>query len=108
MIGKKKESNYQANDLVSYNNNKDVGVVLQVQEDYLKVINEHGQIKNIKIGEISKKFEKDRKAFANDYMGNTISQENVIKCVEGRYKGRKGVIKHIFKNFVFLWDKEFT
>lgn len=31
---------YEANDLISYNNNKFVGLVLQVQEDYLKVINE--------------------------------------------------------------------
>ena len=39
-LDKKKMSQYSANDLVSYNNNKHVGVVLQVQEDYLKVIND--------------------------------------------------------------------
>lgn len=43
-----------------------------------------------------------------DSVGNTISTENVVKCSEGRYKGRKGVVKHIHKNTVFLWDKEFA
>jgi transcription elongation factor len=72
------------------------------------VLNEHGQVKNIKLSDISKKFEKDRKAFGADYLGNTLSVDNVVKCVEGRFKGRKGVIKHIYKNTLFLWDREFT
>ena len=50
------------------------------------MINEQGQIRNIKIGDISKKFEKDRKVFSADYLGNTLCPENVVKCVDGRYK----------------------
>lgn len=42
-IDKKKVSEYSANDLIMYNN-KNVGVVLQVHEDYLKVINDNGEI----------------------------------------------------------------
>lgn len=38
-------------------NNKNVGVVLQVQEDYLKVINDEGEIANVKIGDINKKID---------------------------------------------------
>ena len=30
-----------------------------------------------------------------------------MKCVEGKYKGKKGVVKHIFKTVLFLWDKDF-
>lgn len=107
-MDKKKDNNFAANDLVAYNNSKEVGVVLQVQEDNLKLFNEQGQVKNIKLSDISKKFEKNRKAFAADNRGNTLSVENVVKCVDGRYKGRKGVVKHIHKNTLFLWDKEFT
>jgi transcription elongation factor len=31
----------------------------------------------------------------------------VVKIIGGKYKGRKGVIKYINKNILFLWDKEF-
>lgn len=93
--------------MISYNNNKNVGVVLQVQEDYLKVINDHGEIKNIKLTDVDKKFERDRKANTVDSQRNTLYTDNVIKIIDGKYKGRKGVIKYIFKNTLFLWDKEF-
>lgn len=31
----------------------------------------------------------------------------MVKIIAGNYKGRKGVIKYIHKNILFLWDKEF-
>lgn len=42
-IDKKKISQYSANDLIMYNN-KYVGVVLKVEEDYLRVINNEGEL----------------------------------------------------------------
>jgi len=35
-----KNHGFKAGDLVNYNGNKNAGLVLQVQEDYLKMINE--------------------------------------------------------------------
>jgi transcription elongation factor len=46
---------YQANDLINYNNNKNCGLVLQVHEDYLKIINEQNNVVNVKIADIGKK-----------------------------------------------------
>ena len=91
--------------MVSYNNSKNIGVVLQVHEDSLKVINDNGEIQNIKIGDINKKYEDKKPAI--DSQRNTIYPDNVVKITQGKYKGRKGVIKYIFKNTLFLWDKEF-
>lgn len=62
-MDKMKGSVYRANDMVVYNNNKSVGVVLQVQEDFLKILNEHGQTQMIRVVDINKKVEKDSKAF---------------------------------------------
>ena len=31
----------------------------------------------------------------------------MVKIVNGKFKGRKGVIKYIFKTIVFLWDRDF-
>lgn len=94
--------------MISFNSNKSVGVVLQVQEDYLRVIDDLGEVRNIKTSDINKKFERDSKVSAQDQVGNTVSIENVIKCVDGKYKGKKGVIKHIYKTTLFLWDREFS
>jgi transcription elongation factor len=49
-------SEYQANDLILYSN-KYVGVVLKVEEDYLKVINNESEMQNVKISDITKKIE---------------------------------------------------
>ena len=46
---------YQANDLINYNNNNNCGLVLQVHEDYLKIINEQNNVVNVKIADIGKK-----------------------------------------------------
>ena len=46
---------YQANDLINYNNNKNCGLVLQVHEDYLKIINEQNNGVTVKIADIGKK-----------------------------------------------------
>lgn len=104
-IDKKKAMQYRANDLVMYNS-KNVGVVLQVQEDFLKVINDEGEIHNVKIVDINKKIDLGAKASAVDSHRNTLYPDNVIKITAGKNKGRKGVIKYIYKNTLFLWDKD--
>lgn len=43
-----------AMELVQYNGNKNAGLVLQVNEDYLKLINEQGKIENVKIADLGK------------------------------------------------------
>jgi transcription elongation factor len=37
-----------------------------------------------------------------------VGVDNVIKCVEGKHKGKKGVVKHIYNTILFLWDKDFS
>ena len=93
--------------MISFNNNKSFGVVLQVYDDYLKVINNEGNIQNVKIQDINKKFQKDNRASCIDSRQNTLHIDNVVKCVSGRYQARKGAIRFIVKSTLFLWDKEF-
>ncbi len=42
-----------------------------------------------------------------DSQRNTIYTDNVVKIIAGKYKGRKGVIKYIYRTTLFLWDREF-
>ncbi len=61
----------------------------------------------MKIGDINKKVDLSNKTSAIDSQRNTIYAENVVKIINGKYKGRKGTIRHIYKNTLFMWDKEF-
>lgn len=115
-MDKSKPAPYSAGDLVSYDNNKYVGVVLSVDSmggpgsDSLRIINEEGLVTNIRGSQVSKRFDqKDlrTKQQAVDAKRNTIYHNNVVKVINGVYQGRKGTIKYIYKNVVFLWDKAF-
>ena len=67
---------YAANDLINYNNSKNSGLVLQVHEDYLKVINEQGKLANVKVADIGKKITAPRPGMpiqARDSKGNTLA-----------------------------------
>ena len=45
---------YKSGDLINYNGGKNSGLVLQVHEDYLKIINEQNKLANVKVAEIGK------------------------------------------------------
>jgi transcription elongation factor len=49
------KSTYMASDLVNFNQGKRIGLVLQVHEDYLKIIDQQGKLVNVKTSEIGKK-----------------------------------------------------
>lgn len=50
-----KNHGFRAGDLVNYNGNKNAGYVLQVQEDFLKMINEQNKIVSIKFKDLGQK-----------------------------------------------------
>ncbi|CDW80320.1 transcription elongation factor spt5 [Stylonychia lemnae] len=105
-VDKKKTNEYSANDLIMYSN-KYVGVVLKVEDDYVRVINNEGDLQNIKLLDINKKFDMAKKGSTVDSHRNTLHSDDVVKITSGHNKGRKGVVKFIYKTTLFLWDKEF-
>ena len=100
-----------AMDLVQYNGNKNAGLVLQVNEDYIKLINEHGKIENVKIADLGKKLPAPSRGGTlggRDSQGNALGLDQMVKCVQGSHKGTIGPIKHGYKNYLFLWNKDFV
>lgn len=83
---------YCAGDLISYDNNKFVGVVLSVDSmggvgsDLIRLINEEGTVCNIRGNQVSKKFDQRDlriKQQAVDAKRNTIYHNNVVKVISG-------------------------
>ena len=102
---------FEAGDLVQYNGNKNAGLVLQVQEDYLKMINEQGKIVNNKICDLGKKIPKPFRngtLSAHDHGNCTLAFDNVVKVFSGPKRGIIGSIRHSYKTYLFLYNKEFV
>lgn len=76
MSNRGSKGHYEANDLINYNGLKNIGLVLQVHEDTLKVINEQSRTVNVKISDIGKKIVAPRLGApiqARDSRGNTLA-----------------------------------
>ena len=76
----------------------------------IRLINEEGTVCNIRGNQVSKRFDQrdlKTKQQSVDAKRNTIYYNNVVKIINGVYQGRKGVIKYLHKDVVFLWDKAF-
>ena len=74
-------------------------------------MDDRGSITRVRLTEIDKKLPFDRKAFTKDSIGNVLSIDDVVKvsAETSPYRFRKGVVKNICKNCLFLWDpKGFT
>ena len=108
--GTSNQSQYRVGDLVMFNGNKTYGFVIQVQDDYLRVVNDQGMLTRINLTEVDKKIETNKKVTARDMIGNVLSIDDVVKCSStSNFRNKKGVIKNICKNCLFLCDpKDFV
>ena len=39
---------------------------------------------------------------------NPIGKEDNVKIINGHYKGKKGIIKNIYRNFAFMYNSDFV
>ena len=60
----------------------------------------------VRITEVDKKLNYDKKNFTRDQAGNILSIDDVVKisCDDKTMKGKKGIVKNICKSCLFLWD----
>lgn len=50
----------------------------------------------------------NNKALGRDSKGNSLAVNHMVRCINGECKGMTGPIRHIYKNYLFLWNKEFV
>jgi transcription elongation factor SPT5 len=96
-----KLGNYQLHDFVQLGPSV-VGVITRVDREGFEVIDFHGNIKNIKLQEIQHK-KNSRRVITKDSANNPVGVGDTVRVTkEGKYKGNQGIIKHIFKNYLFI------
>ncbi|XP_078436037.1 uncharacterized protein LOC144706850 [Wolffia australiana] len=98
---------FQAYDLVSFGE-KDFGIIISMDSDILHVLKgdtEGSTLISIQRKDVKKSL--NGKIFtASDCNMKTISIDDNVKVVEGLQMGREGTVRHIFRDALFLYDKE--
>jgi transcription elongation factor SPT5 len=99
-------SYYQFGDLVKINGNNTICYVLDVYKDSLKLINTRSEIQKVSLRDVMKLPMTQPRGL--DRMRNPITKNDTVKITNGHYKGKRGVIKNMSKNFVFLYNQDFS
>ncbi|KAN0029888.1 hypothetical protein ACTA71_008026 [Dictyostelium dimigraforme] len=102
--GRLELGNYELHDLVQIGPHK-VGVIIKVERDSFKVLDESSNVSTVKLQEVGNK--RRNKSFTTlDAHHNTITSGDLIEVVDGAYKGKQGTILHISRNFLFIKSKD--
>eukprot|EP01103_Thecamoeba_quadrilineata_P003459 TRINITY_DN1322_c0_g3_i1.p1 TRINITY_DN1322_c0_g3~~TRINITY_DN1322_c0_g3_i1.p1 ORF type:complete len:1141 (-),score=235.86 TRINITY_DN1322_c0_g3_i1:101-3355(-) len=95
---------YELHDLVQINN-RSVGVIVKVERDSFKVLDSNGVVHTIRLQEMgNKRNSKFSRAF--DRHSNQLAVEDMVQVIDGKGKGRQGVIKHIFRSSIFIHSND--
>ncbi|CAA7388097.1 unnamed protein product [Spirodela intermedia] len=98
---------YQQYDLVLFGQ-KDFGVIISMESDSFQILK--GDVERSVLINVQRKDIKNsciNKMFAaSDCNMKTICINDTVKITEGLQKGRLGIIKHIYKGTLFIYDKD--
>ncbi|KRY37160.1 Transcription elongation factor SPT5 [Trichinella spiralis] len=93
---------FQYHDLVMIDA-ETVGVIVQMEREYLHVLNQNGKVVRMKhqslYGKKSSKY-----AVALDCEGNNIGVGDVLKVIDGPNKGLQGEVKHLYRSYLFMYS----
>ena len=82
-----------------------VGVIVKVEVASFKVLTQRGVVLTVKLQELGIK-RSSRFAAALDASGNQITRDDVVHVSSGEYRGKQGTIKHISRQFLFLYSRQ--
>ena len=98
---------FKIGELISIKNTNIICYIIESNKFILRVVTTRNEVIQISVGEAEKKT-LNKKPTYMDGKGNPISPENVVKVVNGQFKGAKGTIKCIYKKYVFMHNNEYS
>ncbi|KAH7297506.1 hypothetical protein KP509_26G072300 [Ceratopteris richardii] len=104
--GLTKLGEFELHDLVFFDQNN-VGTIIRVETDgcqILKAVPERPEIITVKLRDMRKKVF-DRNSSTQDHYMNAIALKDIVRVLEGPYKGKQGPVEHIFRNVLFIYDR---
>ncbi|BBN10641.1 transcription elongation factor SPT5 [Marchantia polymorpha subsp. ruderalis] len=104
--GLNKLGDYELHDLVLLDQST-VGVIVRVEKDSCQVLKgtpERAEVVTVKLRDMRKKLF-DRNTNAQDRDSNVVSLKDIVRVVEGPFKGREGPVEHINRGILFIHDR---
>lgn len=82
-----------------------VGVIVRLEKENLQILTQQGWVRPYKSQAVTKKSESNKKAVALDKDNNPIQVKDQVTVIDGQYKGKTAVVKHIYRSYAFLHSK---
>lgn len=82
-----------------------VGVIVRLEKENLQILTQQGRVRPYKSQAVSKKSESNKKAVALDKDSNPIQVKDQVTVMDGPFKGKTAVVKHIYRTWAFLHSK---
>ena len=98
--GKMSMGGYELLDLVQITPSK-AGVIVKVETEGFQVLTNEDVVEFIRLPEIRRKL-MDGNTFAYDHNHRPLSINDPVNIVDGKFANRSGVIKHIYRDVLFL------
>ncbi|XP_014243912.1 transcription elongation factor SPT5 isoform X2 [Cimex lectularius] len=95
---------FQWGDLVQIDAQK-VGVIVRLERETFNVLSMEGKIVSAKPQSLQKKKE-NRNTTCLDFQSNTIQKRDMVIVIDGAHSGCKGEVKHIYRNYVFIYSNK--
>ncbi len=92
-------------DLVRLVNNESAGVILKMEGEKIIILDTNCSQRSLNTLQIDSKIDDRRTVIQNHYMQN-ITVGCTIKILDGTFKAKICTVKHIFKDFLFLFNSE--
>lgn len=86
--------NYQAGELILYENYKKLGLIIQTSADTVSVLTEHNQFQQVPLLEISRKVVAVRHTVCVDSENNVLSRGTLVR-IKGKQNPLRGLIGEI-------------
>lgn len=99
--------NYQAGELVLFDNYRQLGLIIQTSADTVSVLTEHNQFQQVPLLEISRKVATNRQTVCVDSENNVLAKGTLVR-IRGKQnplRGHIGEIRQLFKQTLFIWIK---
>ncbi|XP_066144783.1 transcription elongation factor SPT5 isoform X1 [Euwallacea fornicatus] len=83
-----------------------VGVIVRLERENFHVLNMHGKVVECRPGSLQKR-KINKFLAALDSYRNSLHRRDMVKVIDGPHSGFSGEIKHLYRNFAFLYSVEF-
>jgi transcription elongation factor SPT5 len=85
------------------------GVIIKIEKDVFVLLDNNSNLKSYTLQELNQlhKLNNRVKHFRiNDKNNNSIGSGDTIVCIDGPLKGRKGIVKHVYKLYLFCHARD--